>query len=287
MLEIFCALFPEAKPLIQHLNLKKDKNSSDFFCNENKTIRLTILGVGKVKAASKVALTLQDDNDPFVVSFGSSASLQNMNFDLYIANRITDIDTGFSYYPDLLFQTNLEECSFLCGSQLYSKEINPRASITPYINIQEYLESIIQKEPSYLLYDMESSSIYEVANQYIGPEKMFFIRYPSDTESKDITPTKITEQVESLYKKLDPVLQMILSLIEDTKVDQDILVQTFMDHIHASRSMQEQIKQIVSYCTNANIDYKKVIQEELKQDIKNKEDGKRVFHEFKKKCCEE
>lgn len=286
MLEIFCALYCEAKPFIENLNLKKE-GSLDSFVNEERTIRLTLTGVGKIKAASTITTILNDSEDPFVLSFGSSASIQEENDNLYIANKITDIDTGMSYYPDVLLKTNIKECGFICGSKLYTDVNNTRESVKPIIDVKKYLSNLIQKDNGYLLYDMETSAIYEVANQYVGPERMLFVRFASDNEANSISAKEITSKVEQFYPTLKQLIDLILSLPINKNETKSEIEEAFNEHIHSSISMQNQVHQIVLYCKCANIDYESIMKEYMKEEVTSKEEGKRVFDEFKKRCCEE
>ena len=64
-------------------------------------------------------------------------------------------------------------------------------------------------------------------------------------------------------------------------------VQQFKDKIHASTTQVNQIDQIVMYCMSAEIDYVSILHELLKQDIQEKEDGKRVLNAFQRRCCGE
>lgn len=286
MLEIFCALYCEAKPIIDHLHLKKE-SALDSFVNQDRTIRLTLIGVGKIKAASTITKILENSEDTFVLSFGSSASIQEYIDGLYIANKITDIDTGISYYPDVLLKTNMKECGFVCGSQLYTVGRNTRESIRPFIELKEYLCELVEKDHSYGLYDMETSAVYEVCNQYIGPERMLFVRFASDNEAKSIRAKEITYHVEQFFPELNQLIDLILSLPIEEKQSMTTIEEKFSHHIYASTSIKNQIHQIVLYCRNAQIDYEAIMMEYLNIEVNSKEERKRVFNEFKKRCMEE
>lgn len=287
MLEIFCAIYPEAKVLIQRLHLKKDlcMQRWDRFINEDKTIGLTITGVGKINAASCVTSVLLQDEDPFVLSFGSSAYLKDIPFVLYQANCICDMDSGIAYYPDLWIQTNCKECGFITGSQLLSSKENTRSTIKPVIDLKSYFKDVIQKYPSYYLYDMESSAIYEASNHFIGPHQMLFLRFPSDGDASQITSEKLTDEVEEIYDSLYTIIQKLIRLQIKQTEDQELLVQQLKQHIHASNTMGNQINQIIQYCKTIDYDYDSLIQELLQDEVKSKEDGKKVFNEFQRRCC--
>lgn len=287
MLEIFCAIYPETKVLIQRLHLNKDVNFKrwDRFINEENTIALTITGCGKINVASCVTSVLLQDEDPFVVSFGSSAYFKEIPFDLYQANSICDIDTGMAYYPDLFIQTNCKECGFLTGSQLFTTTKNIRMTIQPIIDLQKYFKDINEKYPSYNLYDMESSAIYESSNYFIGPHQMLFLRFPSDCDASKITPKELSDKVELIYDRLDAIVQNLL-LFQTKQIQiEEPLIEQFKQHIHASNTMCNQINQIIQYCQTIQFDYTQIIQELLSKEKKSKEDGKKVFNEFQRRCC--
>ncbi len=288
MVEIFCAIYPEAKVLIQRLHLKKDVHFKrwDCFINQEQTIALTITGCGKVNAASCVTAVLLLDEDPFVVSFGSSAYVKEIPFDLYQANCICDIDTGMAYYPDLFIQTNCKECGFFTGSQLFTTTENTRMTMQPIIDLQKYFEDIHLKYPSYSLYDMESSAIYESANHFVGPHQMLFLRFPSDCDASKITSKELSDRVELVYEHLDSIIQNVLLIQTKQKEIEDPLLQRFKQHIHASNTMCNQINQIIQYCKTIEFDYTEIIQELLQEEIESKEDGKKVFNEFQRRCCD-
>lgn len=288
MLEIFCAIYPEAKVLIQRLQLKKDVHFKrwDRFINQEQTIALTITGCGKVNGASCVTAVLLQDDDPFVLSFGSSAYFKEIPFGLYQANCICDIDTGMAYYPDLFIQTHCKECGFLTGSQLFTSIENTRMTIQPIIDLQKDFEQIIQKYPSYSLYDMESSAIYEAANHFVGPHQMLFLRFPSDCDASKITPKELSDRVELVYEQLDFIIQNFLLIQTKQKELEEPLIQQFKEYIHASNTMCNQINQIIQYCKTIEFNYTEIIQELLQKEIESKEDGKKVFNEFQRRCCD-
>ena len=288
MLEIFCAIYPEAKILIRNLKLKKEHTNLkwDRFINEEKTVRLTLTGVGKTNAISAITTTLLDSKEPFVMSFGSAAYLKEMSFDLYQASCICDIDTGIAYYPDLIFDFECKECGFLTGSQLLSTKENSRMTIDPCINLKTYLDMISKEYSVYQLYDTESSAIYEACNTFVGPHEMLFLRFPSDCDASSITSDEITSKVELLYPKIESIITKILSSQTNNEEFIDKCVDSFKQHIHASKNICDQIDQFIRYCETIHIDYKKIIQELLETEIRDKDDGKKVFYEFQKKCYE-
>ena len=282
MLEIFCAIYPEAKSLIQHFSLKKEDMHDrwDHFINTEQTIRLTLCGSGKVQAAAAVSATLIKDPSPFVLSYGSAAYLDASHEDLYIASSICDIDTGMAYYPDLFWNFGIEECGFLTGSQILTSGKNARATLDPAFCLREYLE---KQDSRFVLYDMESSAIYQSANLFVGPHEMLFIRFPSDNDANCINVKQLEQLSENVYERMESVIAYILSIMPKQEDFPDVAL--FEKKIHASYSVSMQIHQIIQYCIDAGINYQRIIDELMQEEIKDKNEGKRVFDVFRFKCC--
>ncbi|MBD0857596.1 hypothetical protein CGK76_01115 [Erysipelotrichaceae bacterium 7770_A6] len=288
MLEIFCAIYPEAKPLIETFHLKKERNTVfDQFSNEDHTIRCTLTGVGKENASAAVTMTLMHSSHPFVLSYGCSAYLDQEATGLFQACSICDIDTGIAYYPDLLIATDCKECGFFTGSQLLQDDINPRSTLPVPFDLKVYLESMHYKYPSYYLYDMESSAVYQSANRFVGPHEMMFLRYTTDQDARSIHADEVYRRSKENIPVLEQIIQKIFVFHEEEKKEMDTVVQQFKDKIHASTTQVNQIDQIVMYCMSAGIDYVSILHELLKQDIQEKEDGKRVLNAFQRRCCGE
>lgn len=286
MLEIFCAIYPEAKPLIQHFSLKKETTNDrwDHFVNTEQTIRLTLTGCGKVDSSAAVTGTLLSASDSFVISYGSAAYLNDSHEDVYIASSICDIDTGIAYYPDMFWNVGIKECGIFTGSQILMHSKNMKRTIEPAFSLDMYLKKLYSEDHHYVLYDMESSAVYQAANAFVGPDKMLFIKFASDNDANLINASELTKLSEKAFEKIEKLLLLILSAMEKEVVFPDVSL--FEKKIHASTSMALQIRQIVRYCVNAGIDYQSVIETLMREDIKDKADGKRVFDAFRYKCCE-
>lgn len=287
MLEIFCAIYPEASALIQSLSLKKEERKDlwDHFINEEKNIRLTLTGSGKVRAASAVTAVLLHDPDPYVLFFGSAAYLKDDHELLYLADRIEDIDTGRIFYPDLLYSFSLPECGILSGSRLLSESKTDRSSLKEPFELNGYLESICSQEPDYLLYDLEASAVYEAANAFVGPHAISITAFASDRDASTVNAEDIRQKAEKALEKLLDLISVIQKSRQKKTVIPD--EKNFKEHLHASLSMQRQIDQIIHYCICAGIDYQKIMNEEMKKETADRNEGKRVLDEFRKKCCEE
>ena len=160
MIHIFTALYPEAKPLIQALSLKKRATQTHYqqFLSEEGDLSLTITGVGPLQAAAVTASVLTDYDagaQDQLLSLGTAARLtqcehSQRNEDpraqaespvtaeaarkdisderaertasMYHIHRITDAATKRDFYPDMLLNTGLPEASLITGAKLLTAQ---------------------------------------------------------------------------------------------------------------------------------------------------------------------
>ena len=160
MIHIFTALYPEAKPLIQALSLKKRAAQTHYqqFLSEEGDLCLTITGVGPLQAAAVTASVLTDFDagaQDQLLSLGTAARLTQHEYSernedpraqaespvtaeaarkdisderaertasMYHIHRITDAATKRDFYPDMLLNTGLPEASLITGARLLTTQ---------------------------------------------------------------------------------------------------------------------------------------------------------------------
>ena len=164
MIHIFTALYPEAKPLIQALSLKKRAAQTHYqqFLSEEEDLSLTITGVGPLQAAAVTASVLTDFDagaSDQLLSLGTAAALTACPASMYHVNKITEAVTLRDFYPDMLLNTGLTEASLITGAKLYTKQESGYAAD---------------------LYDMEAAAVYQAASMFLGPHQMNFLRIVTD-----------------------------------------------------------------------------------------------------------
>ena len=164
MIHIFTALYPEAKPLIQALSLKKRAAQTHYqqFLSEEGDLSLTITGVGPLQAAAVTASVLTDFDagaSDQLLSLGTAAALTACPAFMYHVNKITEAVTMRDFYPDMLLNTGLPEASLITGAKLYTKQESGYAAD---------------------LYDMEAAAVYQAASMFLGPHQMNFLRIVTD-----------------------------------------------------------------------------------------------------------
>lgn len=160
MIHIFTALYPEAKPLIQALSLKKRAAQTHYqqFLSEEGDLCLTITGVGPLQAAAVTASVLTDFGagaQDQLLSLGTAARLTQHEYSernedpraqaespvtaeavrkeiseeraertvsMYHIHRITEAATKRDFYPDMLLNAGLPEASLITGARLLTTQ---------------------------------------------------------------------------------------------------------------------------------------------------------------------
>ena len=267
MIYFITALHPEAKPLIDKYNLKKTDDGK-FQIYKNESIILIITGTGQTNAAIAVTYLLTKyncTNYDFVINIGVCAGLKEAG-NAYFINKITDITTARTYYPDVFYNHSFDESEIYSGSQILS-------------------------DGSYPLYDMEAASIYQSAIKFVSTDRIAFIKIISDNFSPNITGEILSEII---YAKIPLINDYISSCLEICSIDSNPLISNDLLRIfdrlkaefHCSVTMENNLKGFLRYAFVTSIDTDNIIKEMYANDIipcKTKEEGKKALEIFKQK----
>ena len=217
MIHIFTALYPEAKPLIQALSLKKRAAQTHYqqFLSEEGDLSLTITGVGPMQAAAVTASVLTDFDagaSDQLLSLGTAARLIQREYSernkdpraqaesseiaeavrknisderlektasMYHIHRITDAATKRDFYPDMLLNTDLPEASLITGAKLLTAQ-DTWAQVDAQRDKKSRQGTLADRLAAPLLYDMEAAAVYQAASMFFGPHQMNFLRIVTD-----------------------------------------------------------------------------------------------------------
>ena len=272
MIYIFSAFYAEAKNIIDHYGLKKEKSPEtvrfDVFANDS--IRLVITGVGEINAAAAVsniggAYGISPDDEILNVGCGAGFGNETCLGSIFLGNKLTEQMTGRTFYPDMLMKTNLMECEIV--------------TVTRVLN--EGRESVV--------YDMEAAAVYQAAAFFVGPHRMHFIKLVSDAGER-IDQSKITELFALQEEKICGYIDMLLSVggnkasIDDTKSAWNI--DGLTSDMRCSKVMGDQLAQLIKYCRLSGIDYKAVLDEYYTKGMlpcESKREGKKCLFELKQR----
>ena len=283
MIHIFTALYPEAKPLIQALSLKKRATQKHYqqFLSEEGDLSLTITGVGPMQAAAVTASVLTDYDagaQDQLLSLGTAARLTTCPASMYHVNKITEAATMRDFYPDMLLNTGLPEASLITGAKLYTKQESGYAAD---------------------LYDMEAAAIYQAASMFLGPHQMNFLRIVTDdgltqeemetgmtmrtvtnaasgTESKPAVGTEasaprslaahvtdcVEQQVDTIVTVVDKLRALMAAEAAGHQVlteNEQQLVDKLIADAHFSKVMADECVQLIRYAALSELDWQQPI----------------------------
>ncbi len=272
MIYIFSAFYAEAKNIIDHYGLKKEKSPErvrfDVFVNES--IRLVITGVGEINAAAAVsniggAYGISPDDEILNVGCGAGFSSDICMGSIFLGNKLTEQMTGRTFYPDMLIKANFRECEIVTVARV----------------LNEGCDSVV--------YDMEAAAVYQAAAFFVGPHRMHFIKLVSDAGER-IDQSKITELFALQEDKICGYIDRLLSACADKAPMDDTQSSWNMDRLtsdmRCSKVMGDQLAQLIKYCRLSGIDYKAVLDEYYTNGLlpcESKREGKKCLFELKQR----
>lgn len=337
MIFVFTALYPEAQFLIRELELHKlaEPGSLQHFINNEKSILLTITGAGPVAAAAGVGAVLgnwmfaaemeesgtdaagiqkimlehgilEQKHSPFwdaeLVNYGSCAGSGSKDKGLYRCAKLRNMDSGKTFYPDLLWKSRLPEAEICTGSKIYCS------------GIQEPENTALLA----VLYDMEAAAVYEAANFYLGPHQMHFLKCVTDHGDEEMTPERLKEAMTEtageaadyirMLQTGEPVINSGQGINAAARKEKDCsrgsfagrnktcgeniaeVFHKFCEEIHASVTMQAQIRQLFHYAVLLQTDPEEKIrqmEQEQKLPCIDKREGKKRLDELRRSICGE
>lgn len=281
MLFIFSALYPEVQELIQGKKLKRREHSGRLsqFINEEKSILLTLTGVGEVPAAASVAAVLSRENAgkrDMLLSLGSCALLRNSDTlregSYVLLNSLKNQNSGRRFYPDIPYHSDFPEGSCLSGSRIISTEGEREEA----------------RREGYDFYDMEAAAIYEAGNLFLGPEQLCFLRLISDRgEGASVSPKRIRElskpEAEKLFKKIEELMSWAgFSIEEFTEAERAYGEQLSRD-MKLSKTLTDRFLQELRYLSLSKLNWRELSEGWYSERVvpcRDKRSGQRLMEEL-------
>lgn len=288
MIYLFTALYPEAKPLIRVFSLKRvqDGLPFDVYENADTSIRLVISGTGMCAAAAATAAVFgryRAANEDHLINIGTCAGevgTDEMSGNAYLCHKLTDRNTGHTYYPDMLYHHAFAE------AQLITEPVVWRGT--------EDSEALRRKaESAIVLHDMEGAAIYQAGSYWLGPHQMSFIKVVSDhgTDQR-ITSQTLEQAVENGLDAIKDYVSNIGQIIAQNRRDKEWetecsrQTERLCEELHCSQTMRLAVIQCVRYWTLAGVDHNSLL-EQMRADgelpCRDRREGKKRFDELKQR----
>lgn len=245
------ALYCEARPFIDYLNLKKDKDFEKFQLFRSDTasgeaaIILFITGTGSIHASTAAAYVfakLAPGPDDLFINFGVCAGNSiNQKGKLYRINSIWEETTGRWFYPDLILSVGHYE----------------EASLATVPKVVQTMHNCFCD-----LADMEGAALYQTGQLFFSQHQMAFFKavfdIPGYTNDADDRNAAIRE-VEHICARCVPGLmdniketyslyrhRISMHTITFTESDLSVM-ETVSKKLKATAQMQRQLQQILYY----------------------------------------
>lgn len=306
MIYIFTALYPEAKPLIRAFSLKKAVTGLPFDVYENadNDLRLVITGAGMTAAACGVSAVLGKygaGEKDHLINIGTCAA-ENLAGEkkddtetgysgIYLCHKITDRNTGHTYYPDMLYHHPFKEAEIITEPVVWKNGTEQNMKTGDRNTMPDAIQ-IMKCEPL-LLHDMESAAVYQAGSFWLGPHQMSFIKIVSDEgNGEKITPQTLECVVEN---NIEQIKAYVTDLGQISAQDEErqrkeqhcmTVAEQLCQELHCSQTMRAAVVQCVRYWTLADVDYQHVL-DEMRADgelpCRDRREGKKRFEELKQR----
>ena len=187
------ALAAEARPLIRHFKLRKDDCPGGIPSYRSEDTCLVISGTSKVKAAIATTWILSQTpgmEDSVALNFGFCGCRDRTEpvGTLFLINRIRDVATGRTYYPDILFRHDLMESSVSTHDRPVREERSDGTG-TPLV-------------------DMEASGFFEAAARFLPPERIICAKLVSDhLEEGRLSARGLERLIEARTAELEQIIE--------------------------------------------------------------------------------
>lgn len=330
MVYIFSALYAEAQPLIDKYRLKKKRvvHGVDSFQDEEGRIVLSLTGCGvyhAIFAVSSVLAVMPPGADDQMLFYGSTASLRTADSGssgLYRIAEIFDLPSGSRYYPGISRNTGLPDAVAVTGMKILYKSSSADGDAVSDADLSDagsgmdapgcktgmkvpgVMSNLSQPDviPDMdVLYDMESSGVYEAASRHMGPDQITILRFISDAgiepqapENRDDNSLR-TERVslrENLSRKAREAAPAAVSVIDDMLREAGSCMSAagsclsaafeaeagqLAERLCASVSMRAELMQYLKYAELCGIPWRKAADEILREDCENRREGKVIL----------
>lgn len=227
MIHFICAFYSEAKPLIDHYKLHKQKDPHPFkiYSNHKNNTSLTISGLGKTASAAAVCYsysTLNATNTDAWINVGLAGHGSAEIGELVMAHTIRDKATDQTWYPSFafLFNHQTSECQTVD---------------TP------------STEYGHHLIDMEASGFYQSSIRFSIYELIHVIKVVSDNNReslKKIDKQKATNLIQDQVFNIVEISAQIKSLADEYSSTQakPKHFQSFLSQWHFTKTQEVQLE---------------------------------------------
>jgi nucleoside phosphorylase len=266
MVYIITALMLEASPIIDYFKLKRNMSIHPYPVFTNNEISLIVSGVGKVKSAMAATFLSSagspPGNDLLVnVGFCGAKAGKYQLGSLLLINKVTDLDTGKEYYPDVYVGNDLPNEAISCCSRPVKYDDS------------KYMDNC---------FDMESAGIMEAASRFFYSHQIAIIKIVSDFLMPDnLDKQRLRDYIKGNMQIIERVISELkeinnfsssLSFEEEKK-----LISMISENIRLSSAMKQILGVEVKKAKRKGLTPLNVLENYTESKANTKPEGKKIF----------
>ena len=256
-------------------------------------ILLTICGEGRNNAAAAVAATLAKEgakSGDILLSLGSAAVLKGAGEERslgqwFLLHALEEAGSGRAFYPELLYQTDFPTARLITGDRvLRHSDVNWATETKSYSSKEKELSQASDsgKEGTFpeesLLYDMESTAVFQSANAFLSLENLFFLRCATDfgvgeAESGQSIKEKIKAQMRKEEEKVFSFLTHLERLDAENEKERE-KEEAFLkestalaEELRLSFVLTKQLERLLSYAESLSSEWRDYFQKKREEGL--------------------
>ena len=272
-------------------------------------ILLTICGEGRNNAAAAVAATLAKEGakrGDILLSLGSAAVLKGAGEERslgqwFLLHALEEAGSGRAFYPELLYQTDFPTARLITGDRvLRHSDVNWATETKSYSSKEKELsqasdsgqEGTFPEES--LLYDMESTAVFQSANAFLSLENLFFLRCATDfgvgeAESGQSIKEKLKAQMRKEEEKVFSFLLHLERLDAENEKERE-KEEAFLkestalaEELRLSFVLTKQLERLLSYAESLSSEWRDYFQKKKEEGllpVQDKRGGQKFLSAF-------
>lgn len=272
-------------------------------------ILLTICGEGRNNAAAAVAATLAKEGakrGDILLSLGSAAVLKGAGEERslgqwFLLHALEEAGSGRAFYPELLYQTDFPTARLITGDRvLRHSDVNWTTETKSYSSKEKELSQASDsgQEGTFpeenLLYDMESTAVFQSANAFLSLENLFFLRCATDfgvgeTESGQSIKEKLKAQMRKEEEKVFSFLSHLERLDAENEKERE-KEEAFLkestalaEELRLSFVLTKQLERLLSYAESLSSEWRDYFQKKREEGllpVQDKRGGQKFLSAF-------
>ena len=264
-------------------------------------ILLTICGEGRNNAAAAVAATLAKEEakkGDLLLSIGSAAMLKGAEEERllgkwFLIHALEEAGSGRAFYPELLYQTDFPSARLITGDKVLR-----RSDVNWATEMGDGRPGRVGVEET-LLYDMESTAVFQAANAFLSLENLFFLRCGTDfgveekgsgqLESGKTVPEMLREQMrkeeEKVFSFLSNLERLDVEKEKEREKEEAFLREstTLAEELRLSFVLAKKLEGLLSYAESLSSEWRAYFQKKREEGClpcRDKRGGQKVLSDF-------